>query len=116
LRRPQLVDSPLDLSAMADLLSPETVDEELAATADYDVANDVNKAVRRVAALRRKLDFPQQMSRFGEESMQIAVEATERQLQQALAWLASQGMPTEAGRLSNPSVVHADFRTFRGYQ
>jgi hypothetical protein len=45
---------------------------ELAITADHDVAIDVSKAKRRVAALRRKLDFPQSRGR-GEQNIAFAI-------------------------------------------
>ena len=57
---------------MADLTNISGIEAELAATADYDVENDVAKAKRRVAALRRKLDFPSSMGR-DQQSMQFAV-------------------------------------------
>jgi len=99
---------------MADLTILTGIEAELAATADYDVALDVSKAKRRVAALRRKLDFPQSSGR-GEQNVAFAMQATENQLQQVLAWIAANDTPSEAQRLANPDVVHADFSTFRGY-
>ncbi len=99
---------------MADLTTPAGIEVELAATADYDVARDVDKAKRRVAALRRKLDFPQ-MSGRGEQSMSFDMQRIENQLQQALAFVAANETLTEAQRLASPSVTHADFSTFRGY-
>ncbi|MDP6717960.1 MAG: hypothetical protein QGF59_04885 [Pirellulaceae bacterium] len=47
---------------MADLTTPEGIEAELAATARYDVDDDLDLAKRRVAALRRKLDFAQSAS------------------------------------------------------
>jgi len=99
---------------MADLSTPALIEAELAATADYDVASDVDKARRRVAALRRKLDFPQQVGR-GEQSMAFYLQAIENQLKEARAFVAANTTPTDAQRLANPDVVHADFSTFRGY-
>lgn len=99
---------------MADLTTIAGIEAELAATADYDVENDVAKAKRRVAALRRKLDFPQSMGR-DQQSMQFAMQAIESQLQQALAFVQANVSPSEAQQLANPSVLHADFSTFRGY-
>ena len=99
---------------MADLTTIAGIEAELAATADYDVENDVAKAKRRVAALRRKLDFPQSMGR-DQQSLQFAVQTIENQLNQALQFVQSSVSPSEAQRLANPSVVHADFSTFRGY-
>ena len=99
---------------MADLTTLAGIEAELADTADYDVALDVSKAKRRVAALRRKLDFPQSTGR-GEQNIAFAMQAIENQLQQALAFVAANDTPSEAQRLANPDVVHADFSTFRGY-
>lgn len=99
---------------MADLTTVAGIEAELSTTADYDVAIDVSKATRRVAALRRKLDFPQSSGR-GEQNIAFAVQAIENQLQQVLAWIAANDTPSEAQRLANPDVVHADFSTFRGY-
>lgn len=99
---------------MADLTTIAGIEAELAATADYDVENDVAKAKRRVAALRRKLDFPSSMGR-DQQSMQFAVQTIENQLNQALKFVQASVSPSEAQRLANPSVVHADFSTFRGY-
>src|SRR3972149_1218255 len=99
---------------MADLTTLAGIEAELADTADYDVTLDVSKAKRRVAALRRKLDFPQSTGR-GEQNIAFAMQAIENQLQQALAFVAANDTPTEAQRLANPDVVHADFSTFRGY-
>ena len=99
---------------MADLSSLAAIESELADTAVYDVAQDATKAKRRVAALRRKLDFPQSTGR-GEQNIAFAMQAIENQLQQVLAFIAANDAPSEAQRLSNPDVVHADFSTFRGY-
>ena len=98
---------------MADLATIAGIEAELAATADYDVALDVAKAKRRVAALRRKLDFPQSSGR-GEQNVAFAIQAIENQLQQVLAWIAANDSPSDASRLANPDVVHADFSNFRG--
>ena len=99
---------------MADLTTIAGIEAELADTADYDVAVDVSKAKRRAAALRRRLDFPQSSGR-GEQNLAFAMQAIENQLQQVLAWIAANETPSEAQRLANPDVVHADFSTFRGY-
>ncbi|WP_425618039.1 hypothetical protein NA78x_001732 [Anatilimnocola sp. NA78] len=99
---------------MADLTTITGIEAELAVTADYDVENDVAKAKRRVAALRRKLDFPQSMGR-DQQTMQFAMLAIENQLKQALEFVQDTIVPSDAGRLSNPDVLHTDFSTFRGY-
>ena len=98
---------------MADLTTIAGVETELAATADYDVAVDISKAKRRVAALRRKLDFPQSSGR-GEQNVAFAIAAIENQLQQVLAWITANEAPSDASRLANPDVVHPDFSNFRG--
>ncbi len=99
---------------MADLSTLTGIEAELADTADYDVALDLSKAKRRVAALRRKLDFPQSSGR-GEQNVAFAMAAIENQLQQVLAWIAANDAQSDAQRLANPDVVHADFSNFRGY-
>lgn len=99
---------------MADLTTLAGIEAELAATADYDVERDVSKAKRRVAALRRKLDFPQSTGR-GEQNIAFTMQTIENQLQQAIAFVAGNETLTDAQRLANPSVTHADFSTFRGY-
>ena len=98
---------------MADLTTLSGIEAELADTADYDVALDVSQAKRRVAALRRKLDFPQSSGR-GEQNVAFAMQAIENQLQQVLAWITGDETPSDASRLANPDVVHADFSNFRG--
>jgi tetrahydromethanopterin S-methyltransferase subunit H len=85
---------------MADLTTLAGIEAELADTADYDVTLDVSKAKRRVAALRRKLDFPQSTGR-GEQNIAFAMQSIENQLQQALAWIATNDTPSEAQRLAN---------------
>lgn len=99
---------------MADLTTIAQVEAELAATADYDVSNDVDKAKRRVAALRRKMDFPSEFERDAQRA-RFAAEQIERQLNQALAFVQAAATPSEAQRLANPNVLHADFSTFHGY-
>ncbi|MCI0492258.1 MAG: hypothetical protein L0Z07_04900 [Planctomycetes bacterium] len=91
---------------MADLSTLAGIEGELAATADYDVAFDVPKAKRRVAALRRKLDFPQSSGR-GEQNVAFTMQAIENQLQQVLAWIAANDTPSEAQRLANPDCQSA---------
>lgn len=98
---------------MATLETLAQIEAELAATADYDVESDVAKAKRRVAALRRKLDFPQSVGR-GEANVSFYIQAIENQIAQALAWISGNATPTEAQQLANPNVLHADFSTLRG--
>jgi hypothetical protein len=93
---------------MADLTTITGIEAELAVTADYDVSNDVEKAKRRVAALRRKLDFPQEFERDQQRAI-FAVQQMERQLDKALAFVQSKETTTDANQLSNPNVLHADF-------
>src|SRR5574337_1040098 len=97
---------------MADLTTLSGIEAELGATADYDVAVDVSNAKRRVAALRRKLDFPQSSGR-GEQNVAFAIAAIENQLQQVLAWIAANETPSDASRPANPDVRRADFANFR---
>jgi hypothetical protein len=85
---------------MADLTTLLGIEAELAATADYDITLDVSKAKRRVAALRRKLDFPQSTGR-GEQNIAFAMQAIENQLQQVRAWIAANETPSEVQRLAN---------------
>lgn len=99
---------------MADLTTLAQIEAELAATASYDVDNDVSKAKRRAAALRRKLDFPQSIG-HGEANISYFMQVIENQLNQALAFVAAYDTPSEAQRLANPDVVHADFSNFHGY-
>jgi hypothetical protein len=87
---------------MADLATPAGIEAELASTADYDVAIDVSKAKRRVAALRRKLDFPQTSAR-GEQNVAFAMQAIENQLQEVLAWIAANDTPTDAQACRTPT-------------
>jgi len=99
---------------MADLTTIAGIEAELVATADYDVENDVAKARRRVPALRCKLQYPSSMGR-DQQSMQFAVQTIENQLAQVLAFIQANQPISEGQRLANPSVLHADFSTFRGY-
>jgi hypothetical protein len=99
---------------MADLTTYDQVEAELAATAGYDVDYDVSLAKRRVAALRRKLDFAQQSAQGG-QMVAFQMQIIENQLNQVLTWVRANDTPSDAQRLKNPSVTHADFSTFRGY-
>lgn len=99
---------------MADLTTYEAVDAELAATADYDVAFDTDKAQRRVAALRRKLDFSSQMAQGG-QMVAFQMQTIQDQLNAAIAWLKANGAAvSDQQKLRNPSVVHYDASTLRG--
>jgi hypothetical protein len=99
---------------MATLNTFAEVDAELAATADYDVAVDIDKAQRRVAALRRKLDFAQQAAQSG-SNMAFALQITQDELKSARAWLTANGAPpSDQQKLRNPSVTHYDQSTLRG--
>ena len=98
----------------AALFTAVDIDQELALTADYDVANDLAKARRRIVALRRKLDLPQSAG-HDQENVTLAMDTIEKQLYQALVWLAANDTQTDAQREQNPDVTHADFSTFRGY-
>jgi len=97
-----------------DLATPSGIEAVLAATADYDVEYDISKAKRRVAALRRKLDFPMSSGQ-GDNSMAFQMQVIQDQLNQCLAFVRANETPSEAQRLANPNVTHADFSTFRGY-
>ncbi len=99
---------------MADLSTPSLVDAELAATCDYDTTLSLDKARRRVAALRRKLDFAVSSARDG-MSLQFQQQIIQDQLNQALAFVRANETPTSAQLLANPSVLHADFGTFGQY-
>jgi len=97
---------------MATLNTFAQVDAELAATADYDIENDISKAKRRVAALRRKLDFVSSSTRDS-QTMQFQQSEIRRQLQSAIDFVRGNQATTESQRLANPNVVHADFSQFR---
>jgi hypothetical protein len=92
---------------MADLLTIAQVNAELAATAAYDVDNDLALAKRRVAALRRKMDFAQQM---GRDSQLVAfdLQRTENQLAEVKQWLAANGGASNDATKS-ASCIHADY-------
>ena len=98
---------------MADLTLYSEVDAELAATAGYDVEGDVALAKRRVAALRRKLDFAANSGRDG-QTVGYQQQIIQEQLNQALAFIRASESPTEAQLLRNPDVTHADFSNLRG--
>jgi hypothetical protein len=87
---------------------------ELIDTADYDVTYSVDKAQRFVAAARAMLTFSSLAMRDG-TSLQFDMVRLENQMNQALRFLEIYGSPTEANRLRNPAVTHADFSTFGNY-
>mgnify|MGYP000923884897 CR=1 FL=1 len=97
-----------------DLATLEGVEAVLAATSTYDVDGDTSMAARHIAALRRRLHFAASMGRDG-QSMSVDTKALQDELRTAMAWLRANTTPSEARRLANPDVVHADFSTFRGY-
>lgn len=90
------------------------VDLELALTADYRATGDVDKARRRVTALTRKLDFPETAGK-DQESVKLAMQTIENQLQRVEAWLNANTDQTADQQLRDPNVTHADFSSFRGY-
>lgn len=97
-----------------DLSTFEIVDSELAATAGYDVENDVSLARRRVAALRRKLDFAASSGRDGQNAA-FQQQIIQDQLNGVLAWLRANDTTLSQDQLMrDPSVLHADFSTLRG--
>ncbi len=99
---------------MAVLNTYADVDAELAATADYDVAGDIDKAQRRISALRRKLDFAQQAAQSG-SNMAFALQITQDELKAAMSWLKANGPPpSDQQKCRNPSVTHYDQSTLRG--
>ena len=97
-----------------DLTTPSGIETVLADTADYDVERSVANAKRRVAALRRKLDFAASSSQDN-QSIQYAQAIIQEQLNQALAFVRAHESLTDAERLANPSVTHGDFSTFGQY-
>ena len=99
---------------MADLITYTQVEAELALTAAYDVNNSVAEAKRRVAALRRKLDFSESSDESG-RAVTFNQKVIQDQLNQALAYVRANDVLTEAQRLANPDVLHADFSTFGSY-
>lgn len=99
---------------MATLTTYAQVEAELAATASYDVNNSVSEAQRRAAALRRKLDFAEQSDEEGRK-IRFNHEIVQSQLRDAVAYVRDQQIQTDAEKLKNPVVVHADFSTFGQY-
>lgn len=101
---------------MTDLSTPDLVDAELAATVSYDVDNDASLCRRYIAAARRKLHFSQSASRGG-QSFTDNLQILHQELERAVRWLEvnDTSAPTEAQRLNNPTVTHADFSNFHNY-
>lgn len=81
---------------------------------DYDVVHDVAQARRFIVAARALLGFAASAARDG-TSLGFDLARVEQQLQDARVWLAANEQASEAQRLANPDVTHADFSTFRGY-
>lgn len=98
---------------MADLTTYANVEAELAATASYAANGSVAEAKRRASALTRKLDFAEQSDEEGRE-IRFNHKVILAQLESVQAFIRVMRDPTEAERLSNPNVVHADFSTMRG--
>jgi len=100
---------------MADLTTYANVESELAATAGYDVDDDLSQAKRRVAALRRKLDFAESSDENGTK-IEFNHAIVEKQLSQVLMFheIKKKETLSDAEDLANPSVVHSDFSTLRG--
>jgi hypothetical protein len=87
---------------------------ELIATADYDVEADVAKAKRYVAAARALITFNSLGTRDG-TTLQFDMQQIANLMNQAIAYVAANSTPSEAQRLANPSVVHADWSGFGNY-
>lgn len=98
-----------------DLTTISGIETVLAATSDYDTAADTSKCERHIAALRRRLHYAASSGRDG-QSVTFNVQVIQAELRAAQAWLAANRDRTEAQRLDNPTVTHADFSTFRGYR
>lgn len=88
--------------------------DEYDATCGYDTEFDVSKCKRFIVAVRGMLRFASTSSRDG-VSMEHDPEVLRKELDRALAWLAANQTLTEAQRLTNPDVVHADFSGFGQY-
>jgi hypothetical protein len=101
---------------MADLTTYTQVEAELAATAGYDATNDTTLAKRRVAALRRKMDFAEASDENGRK-IQFNFSVVESQLATALEWIkrAEFDSMAESAKISDPNVLHADFSNFGRY-
>lgn len=84
------------------------VEAELAETAAYD--GNVTLAQRRLAALRRKIDFAETSDQNG-AVVTFNHEVVERQIAKLEDFLAANAPDT----LDNASVIHTDFATFGGY-
>ena len=100
---------------MVSLVTYVEVEAELAATAAYDVTTDVSLAQRRVAALRRKLDFAEASDENGRK-VEFNHIVVQKQLDQVVEWVRNNAVLSDAAKLNDPSVIHADFSMFRSYQ
>lgn len=93
---------------------PDAIETELQATDGYEFDGGVELAIRRVRALRAAMRLPESFNRRNEGAT-FDRKYLADQLQQALAYVAANQTQTDAQRLANPSVLHTDFSTFRGY-
>jgi hypothetical protein len=94
---------------MADLTTPEGIKAEILATIGYDVDDDLDLAKRFAKAVRAQILTLAQSASSGDDSYALAIAAAERQFEQALSFVAAKSSQSEADRLANPSVIHADF-------
>lgn len=88
--------------------------DEYDATCGYDTENDVSKCKRFIVAVRGMLRFAS-MSRRDSVSMEHDPAILQKELDRALSWLDANQLTTEAQRLANPDVVHADYSGFGQY-
>jgi len=93
---------------MADLSTPALIKTEYLATSRYDVDDDLDLAKRHVAVLRALLLQPQTSARES-DSLGFNQDMILEMLDAAKAFVAAKAPQSEANRLANPSVVHADF-------
>ena len=99
---------------MADLTTLSGIDAELIATTRYAVNNDLDLAYRRLDALMvRTTTFASVASR-NSQSLQFDMQNFREDLAKVEQFIRSAKTPTDAQRLANPSVTHADFSTIRG--
>jgi len=98
-----------------DFTSMTGIEAVLADTADYAVERDVDKAKRRATAYERKLDFASFSARDTEQ-LRFDMAVIQSQLAKIYSWIESNESTTDAQRLANPDVTHADFSTFGQYR